>query len=68
MVERDSGFLTGWQDQYGTRQSLLGKIVIEYADGTRETIVTNDSGNVMTGDRSLLTAFRMERNMMPGKR
>lgn len=38
-----SGFLTGWQDQYGTRQSLLGKIVIEYADGTRETIVTNDS-------------------------
>ena len=29
-----SGFLTGWQDQYGTRQSLLGKIVIEYADGT----------------------------------
>lgn len=38
-----SGFLTGWQDQYGVRQSLLGKIRIEYADGTLETVVTDDS-------------------------
>ena len=33
---------TGWQDQYGTRQSLLAKILIEYVDGTRETIVTGN--------------------------
>lgn len=38
-----SGFITGWQDQYGTRQSFLGKIDIIYTDDTKETIVTDDS-------------------------
>ncbi len=43
------GFLTGWQDQYGTRQSLLGKISIEYTDGTLETIVTDGSWKCYDG-------------------
>ena len=38
-----NGFLTSWQDQYGIQQSLLGKIYIEYADGTSQTVVTDDS-------------------------
>ena len=36
-----NGYLTPSQDQYGTRQSLLAKIRIEYEDGTSETIVTD---------------------------
>ena len=37
-----NGFMTDWQDQYGTRQSVMGKIVVNYTDGSSETIVTND--------------------------
>lgn len=38
-----NGFSTGWQDQYGIRQSLLAKIDIRYTDGSEETIVTDGS-------------------------
>lgn len=31
------------QDQYGVEESLLAKIIIEYNDGTTETVVTDDS-------------------------
>lgn len=37
------GFLTIWQDQYGIQPSFLGKIKIEYTDGTEQTIVTDSS-------------------------
>jgi alpha-L-rhamnosidase len=38
-----SGFLTSWQDQYGTQESLLALLQIEYADGTKESIVTDNT-------------------------
>ena len=38
-----NGFLTSWQDQYGSRESLMAKILINYEDGTQETIVTDGS-------------------------
>ena len=38
-----SGFLTEWQDQYGTSTSLLFCLVVDYKDGTQETIVSDDS-------------------------
>ncbi|MGN0069797.1 MAG: family 78 glycoside hydrolase catalytic domain [Prevotella sp.] len=34
---------TDWQNQYGMRLSLLAKLVIEYEDGTSETIVSDPS-------------------------
>lgn len=37
------GFNSNWQDQYGVRPSMMAMMVIEYADGGKEYIVTNDS-------------------------
>lgn len=37
------GFSTDWQDQYGTQESLLGKLLVEYTDGTEEIFVTDPS-------------------------
>ena len=37
-----NGFMTGWQDQYGTTPSLLGKILVRYADGTSDVFVTDE--------------------------
>lgn len=34
---------TDWQNQYGIRQSLLAKLVVEHTDGTTRTIVTDGS-------------------------
>ena len=36
-----NGFSTNWQDQYGTQESFLGKLLIEYTDGTQEIFVTD---------------------------
>ena len=41
-----TGYATAWQDQYGTDLSLLAKIVLNYADGTQEVIVSDDSWKV----------------------
>lgn len=38
-----NGFMTGWQDQYGSRESLLGKLRVEYTDGTTDVFVTDGS-------------------------
>ena len=38
-----NGFMTGWQDQYGSRESLLGKLYVEYTDGTSAIFVTDSS-------------------------
>ncbi len=38
-----NGFMTGWQDQYGTHLSLLGKLLVKYTDGTSEVFVTDES-------------------------
>lgn len=35
------GFHTHWQDQYGIEPALMAQIVIDYADGTTERIVTD---------------------------
>ncbi|MCH4155944.1 MAG: glycoside hydrolase family 78 protein [Muribaculaceae bacterium] len=32
-----------WQDQYGERESLMAKLVIDYDDGTRTTVVSDSS-------------------------
>ena len=40
------GYMTTWQDQFGTQLSLLAKIVITYDDGDKETIVSDDSWKV----------------------
>ncbi|GAB1359585.1 hypothetical protein MASR1M31_13700 [Porphyromonadaceae bacterium] len=37
------GFLTDWQDQYGSDESLFGKILIEYSDGTSDVVITDGS-------------------------
>jgi len=37
-----TGYATAWQDQFGTDLSLLAKIVLTYADGSQEVIVSND--------------------------
>lgn len=37
------GFSTNWQDQYGTKESLLGKLLVEYMDGSKEIFVTDTS-------------------------
>lgn len=44
-----NGCATSWQDQYGTQLSLLAKIVLTYADGTSETVVSDDSWRVFDG-------------------
>jgi len=41
-----TGFATSWQDQFGDDLSLLAKIVIEYADGTSQTIVSDSQWRV----------------------
>lgn len=48
------GFNASWQDQYGVRQSLLAKIVLEYEDGTSQTIATDGSWRCY--DRGPVTA------------
>lgn len=40
------GFKTEWQDQYGLRSAFMGMMVIDYADGTRDTIETDASWQV----------------------
>ncbi len=40
------GYEATWQDQYGLRQSLMAKLVIEYADGSLQTVVTDNSWQV----------------------
>ena len=37
------GWSAQWGTQYGIRQSLLAMVILEYTDGTKETIVTDDS-------------------------
>ena len=44
-----TGYATAWQDQFGTELSLLAKIVLNYADGTQETIVSDDSWKCFNG-------------------
>lgn len=41
-----TGFASAWQDQFGTELSLLGKLVVTFADGTSEVIVTDGSWKV----------------------
>ncbi len=40
------GYEATWQDQYGLRQSLMAKLVIEYADGSQQTVVTDNTWQV----------------------
>ena len=44
-----TGYATAWQDQYGIDLSLLAKIVLTYADGTREVLVSDDSWKAFNG-------------------
>ena len=44
-----TGYATAWQDQFGTMLSLLAKIVLTYADGTQETLVSDGSWKVFNG-------------------
>ncbi len=44
-----TGYATAWQDQFGTELSLLAKIVLTYADGTKETFVSDDSWKAFDG-------------------
>ena len=44
-----TGYATAWQDQFGTELSLLAKIVLTYADGTKETFVSDNSWKVFNG-------------------
>ena len=44
-----TGYATAWQDQFGTELSLLAKIVLTYADGTQETLVSDDSWKAFNG-------------------
>ena len=44
-----TGYATAWQDQFGTELSLLAKIVLTYADGTEEVIVSDDSWKAFNG-------------------
>jgi len=44
-----TGFATAWQDQFGTELSLLAKIVLTYADGTEEIIVSDDRWKAFNG-------------------
>jgi alpha-L-rhamnosidase len=37
------GFNANWQDQYGVRPSMMAMIAIEYTDGKKEYIVTDNS-------------------------
>lgn len=37
------GYQTHWADQYGLCQSFIAKIVVEYEDGTKEIIATDES-------------------------
>ncbi|MDH6305286.1 alpha-L-rhamnosidase [Parabacteroides sp. PF5-5] len=53
-----SGFMTTWQDQYGTRQSLLAKITIEYTDGSTQTIVTDKSWKCFDNGPILLNSLQ----------
>ena len=51
-----NGYQTDWQDQYGISLSLMGKLVIDFTDGTRKIIVTGpdwmcyDDGPVREND------------------
>ena len=42
------GFNASWQDQYGVRPSLMAMLVIDYIDGTRQTVVTDGTWRVST--------------------
>ena len=44
-----TGYATAWQDQYGTELSLLAKIVLTYADGSREIIVSDEEWKAFNG-------------------
>ena len=44
-----TGYATAWQDQFGTQLSLLAKIVLTYADGTQETLVSDGSWKAFNG-------------------
>ncbi len=44
-----TGYATAWQDQYGTELSLLAKIVLTYADGSREVIVSDGEWKAFNG-------------------
>lgn len=35
-----NGYQTDWQDQYGISLSLIGKLVIDFTDGTRKVVIT----------------------------
>lgn len=37
------GFNPGWQDQYGVRPSMMAMITLEYMDGSKDFVVTDDS-------------------------
>lgn len=41
-----SGYATWWQDQFGNNLSLLAKVVLTYADGHSETIVSDGDWKV----------------------
>jgi len=44
-----TGYATAWQDQFGTELSLLAKIVLTYADGSRDVIVSDESWEAYNG-------------------
>ncbi|MBR1539108.1 MAG: family 78 glycoside hydrolase catalytic domain [Bacteroidales bacterium] len=44
-----TGYATAWQDQFGTELSLLAKIVLTYADGTEEVIVSDEGWRAFNG-------------------
>ncbi|MBQ6300378.1 MAG: family 78 glycoside hydrolase catalytic domain [Bacteroidales bacterium] len=53
-----TGYATAWQDQFGTELSLLAKIVLTYADGSRETIVSDGSWKAFNGGPIISDSFQ----------
>ena len=42
------GFNPTWQDQYGVRPSMMALLVVDYADGTRQTVTTDGTWRCTT--------------------
>ena len=53
-----TGYATSWQDAYGATCSLLAKIVLTYADGRQEVIVSDDSWKAFNGGPILSDSFQ----------
>jgi len=60
-------YVEGW-NYYGDRQAFIGRLAIEYADGSREDIVTDPASWQVCTDGSRLYSSMMQGEVVDGRR